>query len=59
MEKLILDIMNENKVIPLFIKKIIDHLEKESNPETYPNYFKCPISWEKMENPVITNEGHS
>lgn len=52
MEKLILDLMNENK-------KVIDILDKESNPETIPNYFKCPISWEKMENPVITNEGHS
>jgi len=52
MEKLILDIMNYNK-------KIIEYFDVESGPEAMPNYFKCPISWEKMENPVITNEGHS
>jgi len=52
MEKLILDIMNYNK-------KIIDYLDVESGSESMPNYFKCPISWEKMDNPVITNEGHS
>jgi len=52
MEKLILDIMNYNK-------KIIDYLDVESGSESMPNYLKCPISWEKMDNPVITNEGHS
>ena len=27
--------------------------------EDVPDYFKCPISWEKLENPVVTVEGHS
>lgn len=40
------------------IKKIVDLLESESNLENFPSYFKCPISWEKMENPVISMEGH-
>jgi hypothetical protein len=38
---------------------LVDLLENESNQDNYPNYFKCPISWEKMENPVISMEGHS
>lgn len=33
--------------------------ESESNVESVPNYYKCPISWERMENPVVTMEGHS
>ncbi len=51
LEKLILDIMNYNR-------KIIDVFESESNIDSVPNYFKCPISWEKMENPVVSMEGH-
>lgn len=52
MEKLIIDLISYNK-------KIIDILEVESNSETLPNYFRCPISWEKMETPVVSMEGHS
>jgi hypothetical protein len=52
MEKLIIDMVNYNK-------KIIDLLELESNQENMPNYFRCPISWEKMETPVVSMEGHS
>jgi hypothetical protein len=37
----------------------LDYFETESNVENFPVYFKCPISWEKMEDPVITMEGHS
>ena len=38
---------------------MIDLLDTESNPDIFPNYFNCPISWQKMEMPVVTNEGHS
>ena len=50
LEKMVLDLMNQ-------IKKIADSIEQET--ETYPDYFKCPISWEKLDNPVISMEGHS
>jgi hypothetical protein len=39
------------------LKKINEFIEKEV--EVYPDYFKCPISWEKIENPVVSSEGHS
>ena len=50
LEKMVLDMMNQ-------LKKITEVYESEV--ENYPDYFKCPISWEKLENPVVSMEGHS
>lgn len=50
LEKMVVDMMQQ-------IKKLTDVFEFES--ENYPDYFKCPISWEKLENPVVSMEGHS
>ncbi len=50
LEKMVYDMMDQ-------IKKISETFNKEI--ETYPEYFKCPISWEKIENPVVSIEGHS
>lgn len=50
LEKMVYDMMDQ-------IKKISETFSKEI--ETYPDYFKCPISWEKIENPVVSIEGHS
>ena len=63
LENLIINIMEYNRVNNnlfsiKFLKKIIDLLEFESNAENVPSYFKCPISWEKMESPVVSMEGH-
>ena len=51
MEKLILDMMGYNK-------KILENIDSEYSNENVPNYYKCPITWEKIESPVITLEGH-
>ena len=57
LEKVILDFMTYNKVIfVLKIKKIVNHLESESSQDKYPDYFKCPITWEKINDPVIVIE---
>jgi hypothetical protein len=37
----------------------MEHFDMESNVENFPIYYKCPISWEKMDDPVVTMEGHS
>lgn len=50
LEKLIQDMQKQIKTISELIK--LDF-------ESLPDYFKCPISWEKLSDPVITNEGHS
>lgn len=50
LEKMVVDMMQQ-------IKKMADFIETES--DSYPDYFKCPISWEKLENPVVSVEGHS
>ena len=50
LENLVHDILQQIKIVSDSIKKDF---------ESYPDYFKCPISWEKLENPVISNEGHS
>ncbi len=50
LEKLIHDMQTQIKTISELIK--LDF-------ESLPDYFKCPISWEKLSDPVITNEGHS
>lgn len=50
LEKVIYDMQNKLSEICELIKK--DLL-------TFPEYFKCPISWEILNNPVISNEGHS
>lgn len=50
LEKMVLDMMQQ-------MRKLAEVFESET--ETYPDYFKCPISWEKLENPVVSIEGHS
>lgn len=50
LEKMVIEMMNQ-------IKRISEIFEFEA--DNYPDYFKCPISWEKLENPVVSMEGHS
>ena len=50
LEKMILDLMH-------YHKKLAEIINAES--EDFPDYYKCPISWEKLSNPVVSCEGHS
>jgi hypothetical protein len=51
LEKLIIDMVNYNK-------KVCETIDYEFVAESVPIFFKCPITWEKMEYPVVSSEGH-